>query len=1280
MLIYHRSALLLAIAFSLAIGSISFARAPLRSKSNAPEIMPGVIYVKFKPQPTSGVQTSSAYASVAQKYSVLQASQPFLRVARKPSEEEFTRIFKFIIPQSIDVMNVVKELRNDPNIEYAEPSYIRHTTGYTPNDPSFAAQWNLAKIDASAAWNVTKGDSTVVIGIVDSGTDYTHEDLAANIWTNPGETGLDAQGHDKRTNGIDDDGNGFVDDWHGWDFQGATATTTPDNDPSPKNGNPHGTHTAGTASAVTDNSVGIASIGFKCKLMITKHGIDSGGETATSLYNTFDGVLYCINNGANIVSCSWGGGGYSQYEQDVVRYGLEKNVLVVAAAGNGGDDGIGDDNGVVANYPSNYHGVLAVGATDTNDKIASFSNYGTPDYVQVFSPGVNILSTVPNNGYQSDWSGTSMATPLVSGLAGLVKSAHPTWSASQILFQICGTADNIDALNPSSFAGKLGYGRINAARALTETPPPPLPDLVLGSITVDDASGGNGNGILEPGESAHIIISVQNNWGDASNVTATLSTNHWAVSLTKSTSSYGLVRGLDVVDSSVVSNASDPFAISISSDAVPSVIPFTLTYSTPGGYTKQFSFSLSIAPSILLVDDDDGTVNVEGSYISPLQALGAGYDVWDHSKSGTPPAAVLSKYGTVIWFCEWAFPSLDSTDRSSITSYLNGGGKIFLSGQDIGWDLSDPTGDEFSASGGTSKTFMENVLKAHYVADNAGTTNVVGVANDSIGNGISFTEYLAERQASEQFPDVTQPTNGSVSAFNYGDGAYAGQSAAIRYNGGYKVVYFSFGGLEAIADSSKRVLILNQILRWLGGYTAVVDKLKDTEDISDPVPVSATITSSSPIQSATLYYDTDGGPPFKKVAMTLGSGKYTGYIPALGMTADVQYFVLIKTAAGYLPYTINSFHVGPDIIPPQIFIHEPLKNTLTLKGPFTIVANITDNIAVDTNSIVFHYTINGSGESTGKFLGNGSANTYQLTFDFPTTLTPGDIVNYYITAQDQAIMKNTARFPSTGVDTVMIGRETVDDFEDSTLVLWDYGMWGYSQKFHHSPGLLDITDSPYGAYLPNTNNILRRLKSFDLSPYAQMKLTYYYKSIIDPSDTLFVEVSKDGSTWVPIRKLNGIKVVGPLLVDTLDLGGFVGAGNTNIQLRFRLLADAVNQSDGFYLDDVQLIGSDTPATVRQPSIVIPEVYSMGQNFPNPFNPSTMIRIGLPEASRVDLRIFDAVGRQVALLVNDRLPAGTFDYQWNAGDMASGVYFCRIVASSSSSNRTFTQVNKLLLIK
>jgi serine protease len=245
--------------------------------------MPGVVIVKLKALAPAGagqamqsLAKTAALNAIMQRYNAISSRQPFLTPSKPlaPDDEEFSRIYELAVPSPMSIPTMIQELKKNPAVEYAEPKYVHHLD-FIPNDPLWSTLWHLIKIKADQAWDVTQGDATVVIGIVDSGTDYNHVDLAANIWTNPGETGLDAQGHDKRFNGIDDDNNGYVDDWRGWDFVGANATVFKgDNDPNPYNGNPHGTHTAGIASAVANNGVGVAGIGFKTKLMITKHGVD----------------------------------------------------------------------------------------------------------------------------------------------------------------------------------------------------------------------------------------------------------------------------------------------------------------------------------------------------------------------------------------------------------------------------------------------------------------------------------------------------------------------------------------------------------------------------------------------------------------------------------------------------------------------------------------------------------------------------------------------------------------------------------------------------------------------------------------------------------------------------------------------------------------------------------------------------------------------------------------------------------------------------------------------
>ncbi|MDO8281756.1 MAG: S8 family serine peptidase [Thermodesulfovibrionia bacterium] len=344
-------------------------------------------------------------------------------------------------------INDIATLSADPDVLYAEPNYI-YTISSTPNDPSYSQLWGLnntgqtggqadADIDAPEAWDMFTGSSDVVVAVIDTGIDYNHQDLAANMWTNVNETA---------GNGIDDDANGYIDDIYGYDFAYG--------DSNPMDGNHHGTHCAGTIGAVGSNGTGVVGVNQSVKLMAVKFLDDSGSGSTTDAISS---ILYAVNNGADILSNSWGGGGYSTALEDAIRYANDNNVLFVAAAGN---DGLNTDTS--PNYPSNYDlpNILSIAATDHNDLIASFSNYGAAT-VDLGAPGVSILSTYPNNSYNTI-SGTSMATPHVSGVAALLKGFNPSLSALQIKSIIMDSADPVSSLSGITVTG----GRLNALKAL----------------------------------------------------------------------------------------------------------------------------------------------------------------------------------------------------------------------------------------------------------------------------------------------------------------------------------------------------------------------------------------------------------------------------------------------------------------------------------------------------------------------------------------------------------------------------------------------------------------------------------------------------------------------------------------------------------------------------------------------------------------------------------------------------------------------------------------------
>ncbi len=344
----------------------------------------------------------------------------------------------------------------------------------------------------------------------------------------------------------------------------------------------------------------------------------------------------------------------------------------------------------------------------------------------------------------------------------------------------------------------------------------------------------------------------------------------------------------------------------VSSDSIPRNVTFKIYVVADQGYIKDFDIAISILPNLLFVDDDDGNVNVNQYYTNTFNNLGIAYDIWDRSVQGPLTASQLVAYKTVVWGCEWAFPSLDSLDRTAIGGYLDNRGQLFISGQDIGWDLCDPDGEEFIISSGTSKPWYETYFKIQYQADNAKTTTLNGVSGDPIGDGLvlSFTEPLRNTLI-EQYPDIVLPISGSQSVFQYP----AGGIGATRYDSTYKLVYFGFGGFEAITSETMRDTVMDRTFSWLNGYKILHTPLNDTES-QDSQRVEVQVVSTSNIESINLYWDTDGAFPFNKRSMqAIGGGFYETYIP--GQTsAIVQYTIIVRTANGYIPNKLYSYKAG----------------------------------------------------------------------------------------------------------------------------------------------------------------------------------------------------------------------------------------------------------------------------------------------------------------------------------------------------------------------------------
>ncbi|MFH0879662.1 MAG: S8 family peptidase, partial [Lentisphaerota bacterium] len=356
-------------------------------------------------------------------------------------------------------------------IAWSEPDYLTSVLSTLPNDPSFNQLYGMhntgqtggtpdADIDAPEAWDVWQGSSNTLVGVIDTGVDYVHTDLAANYWYNPGETGTDGSGNDRRANGLDDDGNGFVDDYRGWDFY--------NDDNNPMDDHSHGSHCSGTIGGVGNNAVGVAGVCWDVSIVALKF-LSGGGSGSTS--DAIDAVYYGTRIGVKLTSNSWGGGGFSTGLMDAIEDASQHGILFIAAAGN---DGV--DNDLAPHYPSSYTNanIIAVAATDHSDLMAYFSCYGLRS-VDLGAPGVNILSTVPGNGYSS-FSGTSMATPHVAGAAALLWSLQPSATHTAIRDALFTGVDTNSALRGRSVTG----GRLNVYKSLLQ-----MKMAVIGSTPAD---------------------------------------------------------------------------------------------------------------------------------------------------------------------------------------------------------------------------------------------------------------------------------------------------------------------------------------------------------------------------------------------------------------------------------------------------------------------------------------------------------------------------------------------------------------------------------------------------------------------------------------------------------------------------------------------------------------------------------------------------------------------------------------------------------------------------
>ncbi len=537
------------------------------------------------------VQTHmQSFNDFAKDFEVVEIKQDNPDIKHKDFNDNGTYIqclYKITIKDNNRLEQALDTIRKNEHVLWADYVTINYSK-YTPNDAMFSQLWYIIKTETDEVWDFVRDSSEILIAITDSGIKWNHPDLKENIWINPDESAGANINWDNGTftgNGADDDYNGKTDDLMGWDFFA--------NDNNPMQDwahNYHGTHVAGCASAEGDNGIGTVGPAFNARLLNCKGA--SNYANSEGISNGYQQITYAADMGADVINASWGGQAYNlNYANTYINYAFNYGSLVVAAAGNANQlHGAG-----YIDAPADCPNALNVAATNSSDQKADFSDYGEP--IDISAPGVGIVATViENNGWASA-QGTSMASPIVAGIAGLVKSIHPELTPTTLRQRLESTADYIDDIN-SGYEGMLGSGRINAYTAA-------LYDLVP-KITVIDQEltefDGDNDGIPNPGETVSLKVRLTNfqdlstgiSWANAENTTITLRCDQPGVVIEDSTSTIG-----NIVAGNFVWNDEAPFKFSTASDLTTAPIDFTLFIQANQDqeipYNKEIPFQVSLS-------------------------------------------------------------------------------------------------------------------------------------------------------------------------------------------------------------------------------------------------------------------------------------------------------------------------------------------------------------------------------------------------------------------------------------------------------------------------------------------------------------------------------------------------------------------------------------------------------------------------------------------------------------------------------------------------------------
>ncbi|WP_207434959.1 S8 family serine peptidase [Sabulibacter ruber] len=542
---------------------------------NVPKTEPNTLVYKLKATASGNANRSSATSTlqqVVQRVATKKAIQKFPNAAPTSSARtslknavDLSLIYELRYTPGQTFEQVKKELLNTGLVEYVEPLYLYEPL-QMPNDPKAdsvsGSQTYLKQISAYKAWDLTQGDTSVVIGILDTGVRLTHEDLKNNLKYN----------YNDPIDGADNDGDGFIDNYRGWDMADG------DNDPT-ADANGHGTLVTGIVSAQANNELGIAGIGYKCKFLPIK--IFSSSSTGS--FKGYEAIVYAADHGCKVINLSWGAASfYSAFEQDVINYAvINKDVVIVAAAGNTNDE--------LDFYPASYDNVLSVAALDKNDVKGSAHTFSYNVDLGALGIGVYTTNNSSDNAYITGGSGSSYSSPMVAGAAALLRSYFPGLNAQQIAERLRTTADDIYTLaGNTKYLEKLGKGRLNVYRALSENSPKSV------RVTTWNFTGSSS---YEPGAVLQLLANFKNYLSPITGLQVTVSTSSPYLQVVQGSFT---INSLETLGNT--NNESTPFNFKIAENT-PANTQVTVRFGfASGSYTDYQYIKLVLNPDFLTTD------------------------------------------------------------------------------------------------------------------------------------------------------------------------------------------------------------------------------------------------------------------------------------------------------------------------------------------------------------------------------------------------------------------------------------------------------------------------------------------------------------------------------------------------------------------------------------------------------------------------------------------------------------------------------------------------------